>query len=241
MRRCPGHRQEPVDGLLRAWYSTAMKKTLITACTAALCALVAGCYSVPETIPAQTTSQQLIQFGQSSFENGNTAAAEVYYLTLIERYGSDPALRVEAMFEIAHMDIKEKKWERAVPILREIQAMYETELAQVLPGAYRQLAEIDLAKVPEDALAAIPLDAPVVLGPGAPAFIEPPAAEQTDAAQSALPAAQAPADSAAPESAVQAGAAGENSAALPPAEPQTHTETPQPLPEESPPEPTPAP
>lgn len=207
-----------------------MKKTLITACTAALCALVAGCYSVPETIPAQTTSQQLIQFGQSSFENGNTAAAEVYYLTLIERYGSDPALRVEAMFEIAHMDIKEKKWERAVPILREIQAMYETELAQVLPGAYRQLAEIDLAKVPEDALAAIPLDAPVVLGPGAPAFIEPPAAEQTDAAQSALPAAQAPADSAAPES-----------AALPPAEPQTHTETPQPLPEESPPEPTPAP
>ena len=230
MRRCPGHRQEPVDGLLRAWYSTAMKKTLITACTAALCALFAGCYSVPETIPAQTTSQQLIQFGQSSFENGNTAAAEVYYLTLIERYGSDPALRVEAMFEIAHMDIKEKKWERAVPILREIQAMYETELTQVLPGAYRQLAEIDLAKVPEDALAAIPLDAPVVLGPGAPAFIEPPAAEQTDAAQSALPAAQAPADSAAPES-----------AALPPAEPQTDTETLQPLPEESPPEPTPAP
>lgn len=146
-----------------------MKKTVLQIGAAALSLFfLFGCHSVPETIPGDLSSQQLIQLGQASFENGNIAAAELYYLTLIDRYGSDPALRVEALFEIAHMDVKKKKWNRAVPILREIERMYASEMAAVLPGAYRRLVEIDLAKIPQSVLDSIPEDASFELKPGAP-------------------------------------------------------------------------
>ena len=67
-----------------------------------------------------------------------------------------------------NIEVKKKKWNRAVPILREIERMYASEMAALLPGAYRRLVEIDLAKIPQSVLDSIPEDASFELKPGAP-------------------------------------------------------------------------
>lgn len=109
-----------------------------------------ACMSVPDpaTIPADASVAELSQLGQSSLDENNYKAAEVYYQTIIDRYGTDMSARTAAEFEIAHLRVKKNDWEDAKPRLEAIIARYETTGGTDLPPEYLVLARNDLAKAP---------------------------------------------------------------------------------------------
>lgn len=130
-----------------------MKRTLVSASLAAIIALaIAGCASVPDPseIPQETTVLELSQLGQEAIDDSNYKAAEVYYQTIIDRYGSDPAALTAAEFEIAHLRMKKKEWADAKARLEAIIARYETAGGASLPPEYLVLAKNDLARIPAD-------------------------------------------------------------------------------------------
>lgn len=115
-----------------------------------------ACTSIPETVPE--TPREIVQLAQDAADAGNTKLAKWYYIQLLERHGSDPAIYIEGNFEIAHLDIKKKDYEAAVPRLNEIIAIYDSVAPGVLPGQYKKLAQKDLEKVPAEKLAKINAD-----------------------------------------------------------------------------------
>jgi outer membrane protein assembly factor BamD (BamD/ComL family) len=126
------------------------KKITFTITAIALAAALTSCSSVPKEIPESLTAQELIQLGQSNFESGNYKAALAYYNTTVERYADFPAIYVEAQYEIAHLYVKEKKYDLAVPVLNELKQMYDSTAPGTLPAAYKKLAEIEFEKIPAD-------------------------------------------------------------------------------------------
>lgn len=108
---------------------------------------IVSCNSVPKEIPETLTAQELIQQGQNSFEKGNYKAALAYYNTVVDRYKDFPAIYIEARYEIAHLYMKQKKYDLAVPILNEIRDIYPKSTPGTLPAAYYKLAEIELSKI----------------------------------------------------------------------------------------------
>lgn len=123
-------------------------KTLIFS---AAIAVFSSCQSVPE-IPLEMSAQEMIQNGQSAYEDGKNKVALAYFNEVVARYGDDPALYIEARYEIAHLYMKKKDYEHAVPILEEIRDIYPKVQPGTLPGAYEKLAKLELAKVPASAL-----------------------------------------------------------------------------------------
>ena len=69
------------------------------------------------------------------------------YEILLQRYGMNPAIYVEARYEIAHVYVKQKKYKDAEPILLELKEIYDSSAPGALPGAYRKMAMKDLEKV----------------------------------------------------------------------------------------------
>lgn len=111
--------------------------------------ILSGCHTVPKNIPADLSADELINLAQASYDKGNTRAAQVYYETILIRYGDQMDKVVEAEYEIAHMKVKQKKWQQAIPDLQRVVSYYETDTTGTLPPAFRKLAELDMAKVPE--------------------------------------------------------------------------------------------
>ena len=110
-----------------------------------------SCYSVPKSVPEDLTKEELTQLAQNAYDEGNEKASEFYYNTIIERFGDDLGTRIAALFEIAHMKIKDEKWDDARPILNEIIAYFDTpDSALTLPQEYKKLAIIDWKKLPEN-------------------------------------------------------------------------------------------
>lgn len=130
-----------------------MKRTIyfLGACIA-LAFLAAGCQSVPKDIPEALTADELVNLAQASYDKGNVKAAQAYYETIIIRYGSQMDKLVEAEYEIAHLKVKQKKWQQAIPDLQRIISYYETDTTGSLPPAFKKLAELDMAKIPEKEL-----------------------------------------------------------------------------------------
>lgn len=127
---------------------TSLSKTiLITLAAAAFIIMFTSCQTLPKNVPEDLSQADLIQLAQDSYEVGNTAASKYYYEVIVERFGDDPASRVIAQFEIAHLDIKKGNSKAARPLLEEIIATFDEnpELAYIVPE-YLKLAKIDLAK-----------------------------------------------------------------------------------------------
>ena len=118
----------------------------------ALVFLAAGCQSAPKDIPEALTADELVNLAQASYDKGNVKAAQAYYETIIIRYGSQMDKLVEAEYEIAHLKVKQKKWQQAIPDLQRIISYYETDTTGSLPPAFKKLAELDMAKIPEKEL-----------------------------------------------------------------------------------------
>lgn len=99
---------------------------------------------------------------QASYDQGNVKAAQTYYEAIIIRYGDQMDKLVEAEYEIAHLKVKEKKWQQAIPDLQRVLSYYESDVDGVLPPAFKKLVEIDMAKIPEREL----IEAGVRAAPG---------------------------------------------------------------------------
>jgi tetratricopeptide (TPR) repeat protein len=130
-----------------------MKKLLISTALFAATLLLLSCKTIKE-IPEDKTSAQIIQMGQNSVSVSDYKSAVFCYETAIERYGSDPALYVEAKYELAHTYLKQKKYDKAYPIYNEILELYDA-YGTALPGAYKKLCQIGISQIPEKKLAEI--------------------------------------------------------------------------------------
>ncbi len=114
--------------------------------------VLAGCTSVPDELPADTTAREIIQKAQNASNTGNDKAAEYYYNILLQRYGMDTAIYIEGTFEIAHLCVKQKRYSEAATKLQEILDIYNDSTPGMYPAQFRKLAQIDLAKIPSSYL-----------------------------------------------------------------------------------------
>lgn len=110
--------------------------------------LLASCASTPN-IPEDATATQLIQMGQDALENSNYKAAEVYYMAVIQRYGTDTNLYIEARYELGHTYLQQKKYDEAYTSFSEILAIYENAEYGSVPGSFKKLAQIGMNNLPE--------------------------------------------------------------------------------------------
>ena len=115
-----------------------------------------SCESLPkDPPPSDMSDREIIQLAQSAYDKNHYRVAEYYYKILLQRYGNYTNDYVEGRFELAHLYLKQKKYDIAVPMLQEIIDIYDTSVPGSLPGEYIILAKSDLAKVPEKRLAEI--------------------------------------------------------------------------------------
>ncbi len=114
--------------------------------TVLLC--LCSCMTAPKSVPEDATVEELTLLGQQSLDISNYKAAEVYYSTIIKRYGSDLTSLIAAEYEIAHIRVKQKRWDEAKEMLDRIVSYYDGDETAVIPPHYKKLALIDLAKIP---------------------------------------------------------------------------------------------
>ena len=133
-----------------------MKRSRFTVLFIAATMAFYSCESIPkEPPPSDMTDREIIQLAQSAYDKNYYNVAEYYYKILLQRYGNYTNDYVEGRFELAHLYLKQKKYDKAVPMLQEIIDIYETSTPGSLPGEYIILAKSDLAKVPEKKMAEI--------------------------------------------------------------------------------------
>ena len=114
---------------------------------AGLSLTLAACNSTKE-IPDNLTAPQLLQKGQACLDSSDSKTAEKYFFKTIELYGNDTNTYIEAKYELAHLYIKTKRWEKAYSNLAEILELYDYAAAGSLPPAYKKLAQIEMDKIP---------------------------------------------------------------------------------------------
>ena len=122
----------------------------ITVALFASACFLSSCASQQKEIPADMTALEIIQQAQNAYDSGNIKLAEHDYQVLLQRFGNDTATYVEGRYEIAHIYLKQKKYYEASAMYQEIISIYENSIPGQLPGAYRKLAENDLATIPAD-------------------------------------------------------------------------------------------
>lgn len=115
----------------------------------ALAAIAFSC-NTNKPIPDDLTAKELIQRGQEAFEKGRTKQSLSYFNAVVDRFGSEPALYVEARYEIGHLYMRNKDYEHAVPVLEELTALYANSPVGTFPAAYDKLAKLELEKVPKE-------------------------------------------------------------------------------------------
>ena len=125
-----------------------MKKIKLLISTIIISFAFISCASTP-SIPEEATATQLIQMGQDALELSNYKAAETYYLAVIQKYGTDPAIYVEARYELGHMYLKQKKYDDAYKSFSEIQNIYASSDFGKIPGTFKKLSQIGLDQLPE--------------------------------------------------------------------------------------------
>ena len=108
-----------------------------------------SCQTSNPEVPANLTAREIIQKAQNAYNAGREKQALYYYDTLIARYGMNTTTYIEGKYEIAHIYVKAKKWDKALPVLNEIKNLYASSLPGSYPGEYLKMVQNDLAKVPE--------------------------------------------------------------------------------------------
>lgn len=126
-----------------------MKKTVLSLIFAifTFSAVFISCATVKE-IPEDLTAPQLLQQGQAYLDVSDYKNAEAYFLETIKRYGDDTNTYIEAKYELGHLYIKTKDYEKAYNALDEILELYSYAMAGDLPPAYKKLAQIEMEKIP---------------------------------------------------------------------------------------------
>ena len=128
-----------------------MKKLITLAAILAATMTLFSCRTLKE-IPEEKTSAQIIQMGQNYVGNSDFSSAEFCYNTVIERYGSDPAIYVEAKYELGRVYLAQRKYDKAYYAFNEVLQIYDSGYSAMLPGAYKKLCNISLTQIPEKRL-----------------------------------------------------------------------------------------
>ena len=130
-----------------------MKKLIpFAACFIAL-SLFASCKTLKQ-VPEDKTSAQIIQMGQNYAGNSEFKSAILCYNTVIDRFGSNPTVYVEAKYELGRIFLTQRKYEKAYSTFTEILEIYDSYSA-MLPGTYKKLCLISLDQIPEKQLSEI--------------------------------------------------------------------------------------
>ena len=124
-----------------------MKKLITLAAVLALAALFTSCKTLKE-IPEDKTSAQIIQMGQNYVSNSDYKSAELCYNTVIDRFGTDPSIYVEAKYELGRVYLASRKYDKAYDTFTEILSIYDA-YAAMLPGAYKKLCNISINQITE--------------------------------------------------------------------------------------------
>ena len=124
-----------------------MKKLITLAAVLALAALFTSCKTLKE-IPGDKTSAQIIQMGQNYVSNSDYKSAELCYNTVIDRFGTDPSIYVEAKYELGRVYLAQHKYEKAYNIFTELLDLYDS-YGTMLPGSYKKLCNISISQIPE--------------------------------------------------------------------------------------------
>lgn len=106
-----------------------------------------SCRTVKD-IPEDLTAPQLLQRGQSFYDAADYKTAEAYFLATLDRYGDNTDTYIEAKYELAHLYIKTKNYDKARAALEEVLEIYDYAPAGSLPAAYKKLAQIEMEKIP---------------------------------------------------------------------------------------------
>ena len=128
-----------------------MKKLMLLAALFTVASLFISCRTLKE-IPEDKTSAQIIQMGQNYVGNNDYKSATFCYNTVIERYGSDPAIYVEAKYELGRVYLAQRKYDKAYYAFNEVLEIYDSGYSSMLPGAYKKLCNISLTQIPEKRL-----------------------------------------------------------------------------------------
>lgn len=124
-----------------------MKKTFILISTLLVLLGATACQTTKE-IPTNLSAAQLIQNGQNAYGSGDYKLAEKYYQTTIQRYGNNTENYIEAKYELGHLYIKTKDYNKARETFDEIIELYSYDTTHELPASYKKLAQIGLSKIP---------------------------------------------------------------------------------------------
>jgi len=130
-----------------------MKKAIFILTALFISSVMISCATIKE-IPEDKTSAQILQMGQNSISLGNYEDAELCFNTVIERFGSNPAIYAEAKYELAHAYSKQKKYDKAYEIYTEVIDLYDSSYGTI-PATYKKLCQIGIQKIPESKLAEI--------------------------------------------------------------------------------------
>ena len=123
-----------------------MKKFITFAALLAVSMIFFSCKTLKE-IPEDKTSSQIIQMGQNYVAIPDYKSAEFCYETVIDRYGTDPSIYVEARYELGRIYLAQKKYDKAYAVFTEVLDIYDAYGA-VLPGSYKKLCNISINQIP---------------------------------------------------------------------------------------------
>lgn len=108
-----------------------------------------ACATMKE-IPEDLSAAQIIQLGQNAYDLKDYKTAINCYQTVLDRFGSNSVTMLEAKYELGHVYLAEKKYDKAYTIFTEILELYESVPYGDLPGAYKKLAKIGIQQIPEN-------------------------------------------------------------------------------------------
>ena len=128
-----------------------MKKILTIAALITIAFTFFSCRTLKE-IPEDKTAAQIIQMGQNYGGVSDYKSAEFCYSTVVERFGTDPAIYVEAKYELGRVYLAQRKYEKAYNIFTELLDLYDA-YGPSLPGSYKKLCNISISQIPEVRLA----------------------------------------------------------------------------------------
>lgn len=124
-----------------------MKKIISLAALISIAFTFFSCRTLKE-IPEDKTAAQIIQMGQNYGGVSDYKSAEFCYNTVVECYGSDPSIYVEAKYELGRVYLAQHKYEKAYNIFTELLDLYDS-YGTMLPGSYKKLCNISISQIPE--------------------------------------------------------------------------------------------
>lgn len=126
-----------------------INKTVLTVIGSILLATTLfSCKSTKQENMEELTASQLIQRGQDAYDKGFYNKALPYFEAVLKYYGDESKRYIEATYEIGHLYMKKKNYEKAYNCFTEILEIFDNSTTDMdLPTAYKVLAKIELDKI----------------------------------------------------------------------------------------------